>query len=50
MTDNILAATFAQGIVSDPLDKLATFLLVWAILLAVPVTVKTTFPQGEKTI
>jgi energy-coupling factor transport system substrate-specific component len=48
--DNAFAATFAQGVVSDPLDKLVTFLIVWALLLAVPLTVKTTFPQGEKTV
>ncbi|HXF37566.1 MAG TPA: ECF transporter S component, partial [Actinomycetota bacterium] len=48
--DNALAATFAQGIVSDPLDKLVTFLVAYAILLAVPATVKTTFPQGERTL
>lgn len=48
--DNILIATFAQGVVSDPIDKLATFLVCMAILVAVPVTVKTTFPQGEKTL
>lgn len=48
--DNALAATFAQGIVSDPLDKLVTYLVAMAILVAVPVSVKTTFPQGEKTI
>lgn len=50
VTDNILTATFAQGVVSDPLDKAITFLVAWAILLAVPLTVKTSFPQGEKTI
>ncbi len=48
--DNALAATFAQGIVSDPIDKLVTFLVTFAILLAVPATVKTTFPQGERTL
>lgn len=48
--DNALAATFAQGLVSDPLDKLVTFLIAFAILLAVPATVKTTFPQGERTL
>ncbi len=48
--DNALAATFAQGIVSDPIDKLVTYLVAHAILLAVPATVKTTFPQGERTV
>jgi len=50
MTDNIFLATQLQGLASDPVDKLVTFLVAMAILLAVPITVKTTFPQGEKTI
>lgn len=50
MTDNIFLATQLQGFASDPVDKLATFLVCMAILIAVPVTVKTTFPQGEKTL
>lgn len=48
--DNALAATFAQGIVSDPLDKLVTYLVANVILLAVPATVKTIFPQGERSV
>jgi energy-coupling factor transport system substrate-specific component len=50
MTDNIFLATQLQGLASDPVDKLATFLVAMAILIAVPVTVKTTFPQGEKAL
>jgi energy-coupling factor transport system substrate-specific component len=50
VTESIFAATLAQGVVSDPLDKLATFLVAFAILIAVPITVRTTFPQGEKTV
>lgn len=48
--DNALAATFAQGIVSDPVDKLVTYLVAYVILLAVPATVKTIFPQGERLV
>jgi hypothetical protein len=33
---NILAATLAQGSVSDPLDKMISFLVVWAIIQALP--------------
>lgn len=33
---NILAATLAQGSVSDPLDKMISFLIVWAIIQALP--------------
>jgi len=48
--NNILVATFAQGVVSDPLDKTISFLVTMVILSAVPVTVRTSFPQGEKTV
>ena len=48
ITDNVFTATLLQGGVSDPTDKTITFLVCWAILLAVPVTVKTMFPQGER--
>jgi energy-coupling factor transport system substrate-specific component len=50
MTDNIFLANQLQGFVSDPVDKLVTYLVAFAILVAVPVTVKTTFPQGEETV
>jgi len=32
----ILPSSFAQGVSSDPLDKLITFLIVWLILQALP--------------
>jgi energy-coupling factor transport system substrate-specific component len=32
----VLQATFAQGAVSDPLDKMISFLIVWAIIQALP--------------
>jgi energy-coupling factor transport system substrate-specific component len=47
-TDNVFTATLLQGGVSDPTDKTITFIVTWAILLAVPITVKTIFPQGER--
>jgi len=50
ITNNVFTAVLGQGIVSDPLDKTITYIVVWAILLAVPVTTKTIFHQGEKTI
>lgn len=40
---DMLGANMAQGVVSDPLDKLATFLIVWAVLLALPGRVKARF-------
>lgn len=50
MTDNIFLAVQLQGFASDPVDKLVTYLVAFAILLAVPTSVKTIFPQGEKTV
>lgn len=50
ITNNVFTAVLGQGIVSDPLDKTITYIVVWAILLAVPVATKTIFNQGEKTI
>jgi energy-coupling factor transport system substrate-specific component len=50
ITDHVFTATLLQGGVSDPTDKTITFIVVWLILLAVPVSTKTIFNQGEKTI
>jgi energy-coupling factor transport system substrate-specific component len=33
---SVLGASFAQGAVSDPLDKTITYLVVWAIISALP--------------
>lgn len=38
-----LGANLAQGTVSDPLDKLITYLVVWAVLLALPERFKARF-------
>ncbi|MGW8144841.1 MAG: hypothetical protein ACWGN2_10630 [Anaerolineales bacterium] len=37
----IMQSTFAQGAVSDPLDKMISFLIVWAIIQALPMRYKT---------
>jgi energy-coupling factor transport system substrate-specific component len=44
---NIMQATFGQGIVSDPFDKLITFLVVFLIVLALPKRTRARFPNGE---
>lgn len=41
-----LFSNVAQGTMSDPLDKMITFLLVWAVLLALPQRLKARF-SGE---
>ena len=38
-----LGANMAQGVVSDPLDKMVTFLIIWAILLVLPERLKARF-------
>jgi energy-coupling factor transport system substrate-specific component len=47
---NILPAAFAQGVSSDPLDKLVSFLLVWAILRALPKRFLLRFPNGQAVV
>jgi energy-coupling factor transport system substrate-specific component len=43
----IMQATLGQGIVSDPLDKLATFLIAFLIVLALPLRLRGRFPNAE---
>jgi energy-coupling factor transport system substrate-specific component len=43
----ILPASFAQGVSSDPLDKTATFLIVWLIVRALPVRFIARFPRSQ---
>jgi energy-coupling factor transport system substrate-specific component len=42
-----LQSTFMQGLVSDPVDKVATFLVVWAIILALPKRFLARFSRAE---
>jgi hypothetical protein len=45
---NINTATFQQGLLSDPVDKLVTFFVVYLILAAMARRTKARFPQGER--
>ena len=45
---DIQAATFQQGLLSDPVDKLVTFFVVYLILAAMARRTKARFPQGER--
>jgi len=47
---DIEAATFQQGLLSDPVDKLVTFFVVYLILAAMARRTKARFPQGERLI
>jgi hypothetical protein len=47
---DIQAATFQQGLLSDPVDKLVTFLAVYLVLTAMATRLKARFPQGERLV
>jgi energy-coupling factor transport system substrate-specific component len=44
---DIGAATLGQGLISDPIDKITTFFVVYLILVAMARRTKARFPQGE---
>jgi hypothetical protein len=44
------AATLGQGLISDPIDKVITFAVVYVILGAMATRTKARFPQGERLI
>jgi hypothetical protein len=44
------AATLGQGLISDPIDKVATFFVVYLILNAMARRTKARFPQGERLV
>ncbi len=48
MGANVLQATLGQGLVSDPLDKTITYVVVWLILRAMPRRQIARFPQGAQ--
>jgi hypothetical protein len=47
---DIGAATLGQGLISDPIDKITTFFVVYLILNAMARRTKARFPQGERLI
>jgi hypothetical protein len=47
---NVFQSAFAQGLTSDPLDKTISYTVVFLILTALPVTVRTMFVRGEETV
>ena len=46
----VFGSTFAQGLTSDPLDKTISYTVVSAILVALPLTVRTMYSRGEETV
>jgi hypothetical protein len=46
----VFQSAFAQGLTSDPLDKTISYTIVYLILMALPITVRTLFSRGEVTI
>jgi hypothetical protein len=47
---DIYAATTGQGLISDPIDKATTFVIVYLIIIAMAIRLKARFPQGEQLI
>jgi hypothetical protein len=47
---DIQAATLGQGLISDPIDKVITFAVVYLILGAMATRTKARFPQGERLV
>jgi energy-coupling factor transport system substrate-specific component len=47
---DIGAATLGQGLISDPIDKVTTFFVVYLILSAMAIRTKARFPQGERLV
>jgi len=46
----VFQSAFAQGLTSDPLDKTLSYTVVFVILGALPVTVRTMYSRGETTV
>lgn len=46
----VFQSAFAQGLTSDPLDKLISYTVVLVILAALPITVRTMFSRGESAV
>ena len=47
---NVFQSAFAQGLTSDPLDKTISYTIVFVILSALPITVRTMYSRGEATV
>ncbi len=47
---NVFTSVFAQGLTSDPLDKTISYTIVYLILMALPITVRTMYSRGETTV
>ena len=47
---DIGAATLGQGLISDPVDKITTFFVVYLVLSAMARRAKARFPQGERLV
>ena len=47
---DIQSATLGQGLISDPIDKVTTFFVVYLILGAMGTRFKARFPQGERLV
>ena len=46
----VFQSAFAQGLTSDPLDKTMSYTVVYLIVIALPITVRTMFSRGEAAV
>jgi hypothetical protein len=47
---SVFQSALAQGVTSDPLDKTISYTVVFVVLTALPITVRTMFSRGELTV
>lgn len=47
---NVFQSAFAQGLTSDPLDKTISYTVVFLILGALPITMRTMYSRGDTTV
>ncbi|MFN5926649.1 MAG: hypothetical protein ACK45X_00850, partial [Roseiflexaceae bacterium] len=45
---NIITSVFAQGVVSDPFDKMASYMMVWAIINLLPARIIASFNDSDE--
>jgi energy-coupling factor transport system substrate-specific component len=47
---DLQAATLGQGLISDPIDKVITFVVVYVLVGAMARRMRARFPQGERLV
>ena len=47
---SVFQSAFAQGLTSDPLDKTISYTIVFVVLTALPISVRTMYSRGALTV